>query len=83
MVSMVSSPNVTDDHQTKNALALSDREAAVMISDAEAHKSLITSAVKLVADSEKREKLSKNIKKMADRDADLRIAEEVFKLAEK
>ena len=81
-VILVPSPNVAEDHQTKNALALSDREAAVMISDSEAHKSLITAAVKLVADSEKRERLSENIKKMADRDADLRIAEEVFKLAE-
>jgi UDP-N-acetylglucosamine--N-acetylmuramyl-(pentapeptide) pyrophosphoryl-undecaprenol N-acetylglucosamine transferase len=82
-VILVPSPNVAEDHQTKNARALSDREAAVMISDNHAIKELVNETVKLVADRNRRAVLSENILKMADRDADKRIAEEVLKLAEK
>jgi len=80
-VILIPSPNVAEDHQTKNARALSDREAAVLISDNEAIKMLVNEAVKLVSDKKKKEKLSDNILKMADRDADIRIAKEVIKLA--
>jgi len=82
-VILVPSPNVAEDHQTKNARALSDRDAAVMVQDDQALKTLISEAVRLVSDREKRELLSKNILVMADRDADLRIAEEVIKLSRK
>jgi len=82
-VILIPSPNVAEDHQTKNAMALSGREAAVLIPDGEAVKTLVCSAIKLVADKEKREILSSNILKMADREADIRIAEEVLKLAER
>ncbi len=82
-VILVPSPNVAEDHQTKNAKALSDREAAVLIHDNQSVKCLVGEAVRLVSDLKKRAALSENIKKMADRDADIRIADEVFKLAEK
>lgn len=80
-VILIPSPNVAEDHQTKNALALSDREAAVLIPDNEAVKILVTEALALISDKKRKESLSGNILKMADRDADVRIAEEVLKLA--
>jgi len=82
-VILIPSPNVAEDHQTKNARALSDKEAAVMITDDQAAGTLVNEAVKLVADVKRRKVLSANILKMADRDSDLRIAEEVFKIAGK
>ncbi len=82
-VILVPSPNVAEDHQTKNARALSDNAAAVLIPDDQAVKVLVNEAVRLVSDSGRRAALSENIYKMADRDADIRIAEEVLKLAEK
>lgn len=81
-VILVPSPNVAEDHQTKNARALSERNAAVLVPDQSA-ENIIDEAIKLVADSGRRRMLSENIVKMAQRDADLRIAEEVLKLAGK
>ncbi len=80
-VILVPSPNVAEDHQTKNALALSYNNAAVMVRDDDAVKTLADVAIKLVSNKEEREFLSANIIKMADRDADVRIAKEVLKLA--
>jgi UDP-N-acetylglucosamine--N-acetylmuramyl-(pentapeptide) pyrophosphoryl-undecaprenol N-acetylglucosamine transferase len=80
---LIPSPNVAEDHQTKNARALSDKNAAVLITDIQASKTLVSESIKLVSDKVKRDVLSENIKKMADRDADKRIAEEVLKLAMK
>ncbi len=80
---LVPSPNVAEDHQTKNAAALADREAAILIPDNMVEKNLIVEAVRLVADREKRKRLSENIRKLAERDADLRIAREVLKLVRK
>ncbi|MBN2862530.1 MAG: undecaprenyldiphospho-muramoylpentapeptide beta-N-acetylglucosaminyltransferase [Bacteroidales bacterium] len=80
-VILVPSPNVSEDHQTKNALALYYKDAALMVRDGDAVKTLLNVAVKLVANKEEREFLSANIVKIANRDADLRIAEEVLKLA--
>lgn len=82
-VILIPSPNVAEDHQTKNARALSDKNAAVMINDDMAVRSLVEETVRLVSDVTQKTALSDNIKKMADRNADIRIAEEVFKLAEK
>lgn len=78
---LIPSPNVAEDHQTKNAMALSEKEAAILIPDDQAKKSLVDEAIKLISDRNKRDRLSENILKMADRDADIRIAEEVLKLA--
>jgi UDP-N-acetylglucosamine--N-acetylmuramyl-(pentapeptide) pyrophosphoryl-undecaprenol N-acetylglucosamine transferase len=82
-VILIPSPNVAEDHQTKNAEALSKHNAAMMISDFDAASMLVIEAVKLISDKERRQMFSGNIKKMADRDADIRIAEEVLKLAER
>jgi UDP-N-acetylglucosamine--N-acetylmuramyl-(pentapeptide) pyrophosphoryl-undecaprenol N-acetylglucosamine transferase len=81
-VILIPSPNVAEDHQTKNARALSDRNAAVFIADKNAN-TLVDEAVKLITDDQKRMELSRNIASMAKRDADIRIAEEVIKLAGK
>jgi UDP-N-acetylglucosamine--N-acetylmuramyl-(pentapeptide) pyrophosphoryl-undecaprenol N-acetylglucosamine transferase len=80
---LVPSPNVAEDHQTRNAMALSEKGAAILITDNEAAKSLADEAIKLISDINKRKQLSENILKMADRNADVRIAEEVIKLAGK
>jgi UDP-N-acetylglucosamine--N-acetylmuramyl-(pentapeptide) pyrophosphoryl-undecaprenol N-acetylglucosamine transferase len=82
-VILIPSPNVAEDHQTRNAKALSDREAALLIPDDQAVVSLVNEAIKLISDKTVRRILSENIVKLADRDADIRIAEEVFKLAGK
>ncbi|MCX6255267.1 MAG: undecaprenyldiphospho-muramoylpentapeptide beta-N-acetylglucosaminyltransferase [Bacteroidia bacterium] len=82
-VILIPSPNVAEDHQTRNAKALSDRDAAVLITDDQAVKTLVDEAIKLISDKTKRDLLSENILKMADRDADVRIAEEVLKLGGK
>lgn len=82
-VILVPSPNVAEDHQTKNAMALVDKDAAVYIKDSEADEKLIDAAVSLVADKYKLESLSTNIKKLAFQDSAANIAAEVCKLAEK
>ncbi len=82
-VILVPSPNVAEDHQTRNALALTYRNAAIMVKDNDAIKRLVDEAIKLVSNKEEKASLSANILKMADRDADARIANEVIKLAGK
>jgi UDP-N-acetylglucosamine--N-acetylmuramyl-(pentapeptide) pyrophosphoryl-undecaprenol N-acetylglucosamine transferase len=82
-VILVPSPNVAEDHQTRNAKALAEREAAMLIPDDKAERSLVDEAIKLVSDDQRKRTLSVNIKKMAERDSDMRIAREVLKLAEK
>jgi UDP-N-acetylglucosamine--N-acetylmuramyl-(pentapeptide) pyrophosphoryl-undecaprenol N-acetylglucosamine transferase len=82
-VILVPSPNVAEDHQTRNAEALSTRNAAVLIADEKAIKILVDEAIKLVSDKSRRETLSSNILKMAVREADIRIAKEVLKLVRK
>jgi UDP-N-acetylglucosamine--N-acetylmuramyl-(pentapeptide) pyrophosphoryl-undecaprenol N-acetylglucosamine transferase len=79
-VILIPSPNVAEDHQTINARALSDRGAAVLIPDDQAVRLLVEEAIKLISDKTKRDTLSGNISMMADRDADIKIAEEVLKL---
>lgn len=79
-VILVPSPNVAEDHQTKNALALSERNAAILVKDELAVKSLIGEALALVKDDVRRKSLSENIVRLAERDADMRIASEVLKL---
>jgi UDP-N-acetylglucosamine--N-acetylmuramyl-(pentapeptide) pyrophosphoryl-undecaprenol N-acetylglucosamine transferase len=79
-VILVPSPNVAEDHQTKNARALVDKNAAILIRDDKAIESLVTEALSLVSDIEKRKILSSNISGLAERDADIRIAKEVLKL---
>ncbi|MBR1484334.1 MAG: undecaprenyldiphospho-muramoylpentapeptide beta-N-acetylglucosaminyltransferase [Prevotella sp.] len=80
-VIMVPSPNVTEDHQTKNAMALVNKEAALIVSDADAKEQLIDLAIKTVQDDEKLSRLSVNVKKLALPDSAEIIAKEVIKLA--
>ena len=82
-VILVPSPNVAEDHQTKNAKALSGNDAAVLITDDQVINTLVNEAIKLVSDKTRRDSLSENILKIASRDADIKIAEEVLKLAGK
>ena len=79
-VILVPSPNVAEDHQTKNAMALVKKDAAVMIKDSNANEELLNEAIDLIKDTEKQKKLSDNIIGMALRDSAKIIAEEVLKL---
>jgi UDP-N-acetylglucosamine--N-acetylmuramyl-(pentapeptide) pyrophosphoryl-undecaprenol N-acetylglucosamine transferase len=78
---LVPSPNVAEDHQTKNALALSTKDAALFVKDSEAKDSLIQLAIKTVADKALLTSLGENAGKLAFTDSANRIAEEVCKLA--
>lgn len=82
-VILVPSPNVAEDHQTKNALALVDKEAAIYVKDADAMKHLIPVALETVADAQKLKTLSENIAKLALPDSATIIAKEVLKLINK
>ena len=80
-VILVPSPNVAEDHQTKNALALVNKQAALYVKDVEATDILISLAIDTVKDAQKLQDLSKNILKMALPDSAEIIAKEVIKLA--
>jgi UDP-N-acetylglucosamine--N-acetylmuramyl-(pentapeptide) pyrophosphoryl-undecaprenol N-acetylglucosamine transferase len=79
-VILVPSPNVAEDHQTKNALALVQENAAVFVADRDAEANLVDKALELLNDKETQKKLSDNIGKMAMPDADEVIAAEVMKM---
>ncbi len=80
-VILVPSPNVAEDHQTKNALFLVNRNAAILVSDHEAIDKLGTTIVGTLADVALQSKLKKNISELAITDAASRIADEVLKLS--
>lgn len=80
-VILVPSPNVAEDHQTKNALALVQKNAALYIADADARRTLLPKAINTVSDLEKLESLSRNIIALARPNAASDIADEVIKLA--
>lgn len=82
-VILVPSPNVAEDHQTKNAMALVNKEAALYVKDAEAPATLLTLAVDTINDDQKLAKLSENILKLGLRNSADIIADEVIKLAQK
>lgn len=81
-VILVPSPNVAEDHQTKNALALSTHNAAIYVKDAEAPATLLELAIKTVNDEAKLKSLSENVLKLALPDSADIIAKEVIKLAQ-
>ena len=74
---LVPSPNVAEDHQRKNALALADRDAAVMVLDADAPDQLATVVAELLADAPRRELLARNVAAMALRESDERIVDAI------
>ena len=80
-VILVPSPNVAEDHQTKNALALVNKQAALYVKDSEAAKLLLPLAIDTAKDDAKLQALSTNILKMALPDSAAIIAKEVIKLA--
>ncbi len=77
---LVPSPNVAEDHQTKNAMSLVRNEAAVLVKDTESKEKLVDTAITLMADGKKRKTLSERIQKMAFKDASERIAKEIMTL---
>lgn len=78
---LVPSPNVAEDHQTHNAMALVNRNAAVLVKDIEAAEKLIPTALELLQDKKQLESLHTHVLALAERDSAKRIAEEVMKLA--
>ncbi|MDN5284188.1 MAG: murG [Mucilaginibacter sp.] len=79
-VILVPSPNVAEDHQTKNALALVEEEAAVFLADRDAEAKLVDRALELLNDRDLQKKLGANIGKLAMPDADEVIARELLKI---
>lgn len=82
-VILVPSPNVAEDHQTKNALALVNKQAALLVRDAEAREKLLPLALQTVKDNAKLASLSENIKKLGKGNAAGVIAQEVLRLSKK
>ena len=78
---MVPLPTAAEDHQTKNCLALVEKNAAILIRDVDAMKQLISTALQLANDANKREELKKNIAPLALPDSAKIIAEQVIALA--
>ncbi|MEQ8474520.1 MAG: undecaprenyldiphospho-muramoylpentapeptide beta-N-acetylglucosaminyltransferase [Marinoscillum sp.] len=80
---LVPSPNVAEDHQTINAMALVERDAAVLVKDSEGMEKLIPATFELIENESRKEVLSKNIKAMSHPNADKDIANEILKLCMK
>ena len=76
----VPSPNVAEDHQTHNAMALVSRDAGVLVRDAEAETKLLPTAIELLHDPERIAMLEKNVVPLARPDAAQTIIDEVYKL---
>ena len=81
-VILVPSPNVAEDHQTKNAMALVNKNAAVYVKDSEAHDVLLKQAISIVRDDKQLASLAQNIAKLGLKDSADIIADEVIKLAQ-
>ncbi|RED92446.1 UDP-N-acetylglucosamine-N-acetylmuramylpentapeptide N-acetylglucosamine transferase [Marinoscillum furvescens DSM 4134] len=77
---LVPSPNVAEDHQTVNARALVERDAAILVKDSDGQEQLLDAAFALLEDEERKAVLAKNIKNMSRPDAAKDIANEVVKL---
>ena len=82
-VILVPSPNVAEDHQTKNAMALVERDAALMIPDAEAEGRLMKEALATVADEARLRSLSQHILSLAQPHSADRIVDEILKIIKK
>ena len=80
---LVPSPNVAEDHQTHNAMALVRKDAAILVKDADAVKDMMPTAIALADDSARIAEFEKNIEPLARPDAAMDIAKEVYKLLEK
>ena len=76
----VPSPNVTEDHQTHNAMALVNKNAALIVKDIEADEKLMKTACELLEDSGKISRLEENIGKLALKDAAMTIVDEIYRI---
>ena len=76
----VPSPNVAEDHQTHNAMALVRKGAAVMVKDSEAEQKLMKTACDLLRNPDKTAQMEKNIAALAKTDAAMTIADEVYRI---
>lgn len=79
---LVPSPNVAEDHQTRNAMALMEKSAAICLKDDEAIQKMISGALELLKDKERMKRMSENILSLAIEDSAGKIAEEVIRLME-
>ena len=79
-VIFVPSPNVAEDHQTHNAMALVNKDAALLVRDSEAQEKLMAEACALIENPDKIALLEKNISRLALRDAAMTIADEIYKI---
>lgn len=79
---LVPSPNVAEDHQTKNARALSDKGAAILVEDSKAADSLVDEIIALIGDGEKLADMSGKIRELALPDSDEKIVDEIVKILE-
>lgn len=77
---LVPSPNVAEDHQTKNARALSDKGAAILVEDSKAADSLVDEIIALIGDGEKLADMSGKIRELALPDSDEKIVDEIVKI---
>ena len=80
---LVPSPNVAEDHQTKNAMALVEKDAAFFVADKDSKEKLVDEALKLLFDEQRAGKLSENIAKLAKPNATEDIVNEIEKLIKK
>ena len=80
---LVPSPNVAEDHQTKNAMALVNKKATLLLKDSEANEKLVVSALDLLKNQEQQRDLAQNIKNLALPDSAILIANEAIKLAKR
>lgn len=81
-VILIPSPNVAEDHQTKNALALVNKDAAILVADKDAEKELVTKALEVVHDDQQLALMSLNIAKLAQHQSADRIVDEIVKIIE-
>jgi len=77
---LVPSPHVAEDHQTKNAMNLVEKEAAVLVTDSEAREKLLSSAEALLKDAKTQSQLRENIIKLAKPNATSEIVDEIEQL---
>jgi len=82
-VIFVPSPNVAEDHQTHNAMALVNKDAAMMVRDDKAKETLLPTALELLRNTEKIHNMEKNISALAKCDAAQAIADEIYKIVGK
>lgn len=80
---LVPSPNVAEDHQTRNAMALVEKDAAVLLRDDQIGQNLFSETLSLIGDTDRMNRLALNIKKLALPDATVRIVDEAIRLIKK